>query len=146
ADGRGWRVSPDHHPAGRAVDRPRLYRADLRDLRARRDDELSRDARRRDADRYRRKHHRNLLRAVLGTGSGLWLSAADVGGASRRHPGPLIVRAHDLISPSPASWDLPSPPARGGRGRGPIARAMGRVRWTAPQRWPGASAPPPPPT
>ncbi len=32
----------DHHPAGRAVDRARLYRPHLRDLRARRNDQLSR--------------------------------------------------------------------------------------------------------
>ena len=52
----------DHHPAGRAVDRPRLYRAHLCDLRARRHDQLSRHARRRHSDRRRRKHHRDLLR------------------------------------------------------------------------------------
>ena len=42
----GRRLS-DHHPAGRAVDRPRLYRPHLRDLRARRHDQLSRHGRRR---------------------------------------------------------------------------------------------------
>ena len=41
----GRRLS-DHHPAGRAVDRPRLYRPHLCDLRARRHDELSRHGRR----------------------------------------------------------------------------------------------------
>jgi len=79
-------------PAGRAVDRPRLYRADLRDLRARRHDELSRHARRGDADRYRRKHHRDVLWAVLGARGGLWVPALDPRGSPRRHPRALIRR------------------------------------------------------
>jgi hypothetical protein len=43
------------------------------------------------------------------------------------------------------SRNLPSPPVCGGRGRGPIAAAVGRVRWMAPQRRTGTPPPHPDP-
>jgi hypothetical protein len=42
------------------------------------------------------------------------------------------------------SGNLLSPPACGGRGRGPIASAMGRVRWAAPRRGTGSPISPRP--
>ena len=81
----------DHHPAGRAVGRPRLYWPDLCDLRARWHDELSRNGSGCDADRHCREHHLDLLRALLGAGGGLRLPATDLGGPSRRPPRPLTI-------------------------------------------------------
>ena len=82
-DLRAGRRFSDHHPAGRAVDRARLYRPHLRDLRARRHDQLSGHGHRGDADRHRREHHRDVLRPVLGAGGRVRLSADH----ARRAPG-----------------------------------------------------------
>src|SRR6185437_1143012 len=76
-----------HHSAGRAVDRPRLYRPRLRHRRARRHGQFSRHALRRDPFGRRRKPHRNLLRPVLGAGRVFRHPAADAGLPPRRHSG-----------------------------------------------------------
>ncbi len=78
-DGVDRRRAADHHPAGRALGRPRIYRPRVRDLRARRARQPARHADRRDAARHRRKLHVDLLWAVLGAGGGVRASAAHAG-------------------------------------------------------------------
>ena len=86
----------DHHPAGRAVNRARLYRPHLRDLRARRNDKLSRHGRGGDPDRHRRKHHRDVLRSVLGAGGSVRFSADHARRAPGRAAGALKMRTHPV--------------------------------------------------
>src|SRR5207248_566922 len=83
---------PDHHPAGRALDRARLYRPHLRDLRARWHDQFSRHGHRGDADRHRREHHRDVLRPVLGAGGRVRVSADRACGAPGGPGGTLAMR------------------------------------------------------
>ena len=83
----------DHHPAGRAVGRSRLYRPHLRDLRARRHGQPAGHGDRRHADRHRREPHLDVLRSVLGAGRLVRLSAADAGGAAGRPVGTLAACA-----------------------------------------------------
>ena len=70
---------PHHHPAGRALGRPRIYRPRVRHLRAGRARQPARHADRRHAARRRREHHRDLLRPVLGAGGVVRLPAAHAG-------------------------------------------------------------------
>ncbi len=84
-----------------------------------RDDELSGHGRRRHADRRRREPDRDLLRALLGAGGGLRLSALDPGGAPRRHPRPL---RRSRCAPQPSGCGI----VRG--------RRLGLRRWLTP-RW-----------
>ena len=58
----------DHHPAGRAIDRPRLHRPGVRDLRARRHGKLCRHAGGGDDSRRRREPDVDVLWAILVAG------------------------------------------------------------------------------
>src|SRR6185437_12053511 len=81
------RRAAHHHPAGRALDRPRLYRPRLRDRRLGRHGQLSRHALRRAPLGRRRKPHRDLLRPVLGARRLLRHFAADAGVPPGGHSG-----------------------------------------------------------
>src|SRR5262249_32526812 len=67
----GRRCAADHHPAGRALGRTRIYRPGGRDLRARGARQPSRHGDGRDAARHHRELHRHLLRALVGAGGGI---------------------------------------------------------------------------
>src|ERR1044071_8680368 len=69
----------DYYSAGRAVDRPRLYRPHLCDLCVGRHDQLSRHGCRCAADRDCREHHRDLLRSLLGARRRVRLSIDHAG-------------------------------------------------------------------
>src|SRR5579875_3056141 len=99
--GRARRRLSDHHPAGPAFGRPRLSRPGVRDLRARRHDELSRHGRRGDVDRHRREPDRDLLRTVLGAGRGLRLSAIGARRAALRHSRALTMTTASI---RPRAW------------------------------------------
>ena len=79
------RRGADRDPAGRAVDRPRLYRPRVRDLRAGRHGKLRRHAGGGDDAGHRREPDLDVLRSVLVAGGGVRLPADHAGGASRRH-------------------------------------------------------------
>ena len=85
-----------HHPAGRAVGRPRIYRPRVRDLRARRHGQPAGHRDRRHAGRHRREPDRDVLRPVMGAGGVVRISAADAGGAAGRPVGALTVRTPHL--------------------------------------------------
>src|SRR6516164_9629910 len=100
---RGRRCPADHHPAGRALGRTRIYRPRVRHLRARRARQPSRHGDRRDAARHHRELHRHLLRAVVGASGGIRRPPSDprvsAGGSSRAIGLPIVrTRVFLLIS------------------------------------------------
>ena len=88
---------PDHHPAGRALGRPRIHRPRVRDLRARRPAKPARHGDRRDAARRGRKPDRDILRSVMGAGGVVRLSAADAGVPAGRTAGTMMRHAFILL-------------------------------------------------
>src|SRR6516162_8334462 len=100
---RGRGCAADHHPAGRALGRTRIYRPGVRDLRAWGARQPSRHGDRRDAARHHRELHRHLLRAVVGAGGGVRRPPSDprvsAGGSSRTIGLPTVrTRVFLLIS------------------------------------------------
>ena len=83
------RSGADRDPAGRAVDRARLYRPRVRHLRAGRHGKLRRHIGGGDGARNRREPDLDVLRSILVAGGGVRLPAGHPGGASRRHLWPL---------------------------------------------------------
>ena len=96
----GRRRVADHHPAGRALGRTRIYRPRVRDLRARRPRQPARHGDRGDAARHHRELHGDLLRAVLGAGGGVRRAAPHAripAGGSSRAIGLSIVRTRVFL-------------------------------------------------
>ncbi len=84
------RCAADHHPAGRAVGRSRIYRPRIRHLRARRHGQPSRHGHRRHAARHRRKHHLDLLWPVMGAGGRVRLPPDHAGRTACRTSGTIM--------------------------------------------------------
>src|SRR5262249_36849734 len=86
-------------PTGRALDRARIYRPRVRDLRARRARQPARHADCGAAARDRRKPHREpaLPRTVVGAGSVVRLPLADAGAAAGRPVRAMIMRSTGLF-------------------------------------------------
>ncbi len=89
--------APYHHPAGRAFGRPRIYRPRVCHLRSWRSRQPARHADCGASDRCGRKHHRDILRTVLGAGGIVRLPAADARVPPLRIAGALTVRMPTFI-------------------------------------------------